>query len=73
MAERGSRKTDLQINEITIAKAIKFRLGARMRYDDASTTRDLALIPLTRKTFGAGMAIHAGGYEDYLIAQGLAA
>ena len=47
------------------AKAIKFRLGARMRYDDASTKRDLALIPLTRKTFGAGMAIHADANSSY--------
>ena len=35
-------------------RRIKFRLGARMRYDDASTRRDRALIPLTRKTFGDG-------------------
>ena len=47
------------------AKAIKFRLGARMRYDDASTKRDLALIPLTRKTFGAAMAIHADANSSY--------
>jgi L-alanine-DL-glutamate epimerase-like enolase superfamily enzyme len=47
------------------AKAIKFRLGARMRYDDASTKRDLALIPLTRKTFGPGMAIHADANSSY--------
>ena len=49
----------------TGAKAIKFRLGARMRYDDASTRRDLALIPLTRKTFGEGMAIHADANGSY--------
>jgi L-alanine-DL-glutamate epimerase-like enolase superfamily enzyme len=47
------------------ARAIKFRLGARMRYDDASTKRDVALIPLTRKTFGAGMAIHADANSSY--------
>ena len=47
------------------ARAIKFRLGARMRYDDASTKRDLALIPLTRKTFGADMAIHADANSSY--------
>ncbi len=49
----------------TGARAIKFRLGARMRYDDASTRRDLALIPLTRKTFGGGMAIYADGNGSY--------
>ncbi len=49
----------------TGAKAIKFRLGARMRYDDASTRRDLEMIPLTRKTFGSGMAIHADANGSY--------
>jgi L-alanine-DL-glutamate epimerase-like enolase superfamily enzyme len=49
----------------TGAKAIKFRLGARMRYDDASTRRDLALIPLTRKTFGSEMTIYADANGSY--------
>ncbi|MDZ7637927.1 MAG: mandelate racemase/muconate lactonizing enzyme family protein [Bryobacterales bacterium] len=49
----------------TGAKAIKFRLGARMRYDDASTKRDLALIPLTRKTFGDSMTIYADANGSY--------
>lgn len=49
----------------TGAQAIKFRLGARMRYDDASTKRDLALIPLTRKTFGDGMTIYADANGSY--------
>lgn len=49
----------------TGARAIKFRLGARMRYDEASTRRDLALIPLTRKTFGDAMAIHADANGSY--------
>jgi L-alanine-DL-glutamate epimerase-like enolase superfamily enzyme len=49
----------------TGANAIKFRLGARMRFDDASTRRDLALIPLTRKTFGKGMAIYADANGSY--------
>lgn len=49
----------------TGARAIKFRLGARMRFDDASTKRDLALIPLTRKTFGPGMAIYADANGSY--------
>jgi L-alanine-DL-glutamate epimerase-like enolase superfamily enzyme len=47
------------------AKAIKFRLGARMRFDEASTRRDLVLIPLTRKTFGAGMTIYADANGSY--------
>jgi L-alanine-DL-glutamate epimerase-like enolase superfamily enzyme len=52
------------VNE-TGARAIKFRLGARMRYDDASTARDLALIPLTRKIFGEGMTIYADANGSY--------
>ncbi len=49
----------------TGAKAIKFRLGARMSYDDASTKRDHTMIPLTRKTFGDKMAIYADGNGSY--------
>ncbi len=55
----------------TGAGAIKFRLGARMRYDDASTRRDLALIPLSRRTFGDAMAIHADANGSYDIATAL--
>jgi L-alanine-DL-glutamate epimerase-like enolase superfamily enzyme len=49
----------------TGAKAIKFRLGARMRFDEASTRRDLALIALTRKTFGEAMTIYADANGSY--------
>ena len=49
----------------TGAKAIKFRLGARMRYDEASTRRDLALIALTRQTFGEEMTIYADANGSY--------
>ena len=45
--------------------AIKYRLGARMRYDDDSTRRDLALIQLTRKTFGPRMTIYADANGSY--------
>jgi L-alanine-DL-glutamate epimerase-like enolase superfamily enzyme len=55
----------------TGAGAIKFRLGARMRYDDASTKRDLTLIPLTRKTFGDRMTIYADANGSYDIPMGL--
>lgn len=55
----------------TGAKAIKFRLGARMRHDEASTRRDLALIPLTRKTFGDGMTIYADANGSYDIPMAL--
>lgn len=47
------------------AEAIKYRLGARMRYDADSTKRDEALIPLTRKTFGDGMTIYADANGSY--------
>ncbi len=49
----------------TGAEAIKFRLGGRMRFDDASTRRDLRLIPLTRSTFGSGMTIYADANGSY--------
>lgn len=49
----------------TGATAIKFRLGARMEYNDASTKRDLALIPLTRKTFGDQFSIYADANGSY--------
>lgn len=49
----------------TGARAIKYRLGARMRYDDASTKRDQALIPLVRKTFGERMTIYADANGSY--------
>ncbi len=54
-----------QITEETGAGAIKFRLGARMKSDAASTRRDLALIPLTRKTFGDRMALYADANGSY--------
>jgi L-alanine-DL-glutamate epimerase-like enolase superfamily enzyme len=54
-----------RITEETGARAIKFRLGARMRYDDASTRRDLELIPLVRKTFGNEMALYADANGSY--------
>jgi L-alanine-DL-glutamate epimerase-like enolase superfamily enzyme len=49
----------------TGASAIKFRLGARMHYDDASTERDHALIKLTRKTFGDNFTIYADANGSY--------
>jgi L-alanine-DL-glutamate epimerase-like enolase superfamily enzyme len=49
----------------TGANAIKFRLGARMRYDDDSTKRDYALLPLLRKTFGDKMTIYGDANGSY--------
>ncbi len=55
----------------TGAQAIKFRLGARMRHDEASTRRDLTLIPLARKTFGDAMTIYADANGSYDIPMAL--
>lgn len=55
----------------TGAQAIKFRLGARMRVDEASTRRDLALIPLTRKSFGDALTIYADANGSYDVAMSL--
>ena len=49
----------------TGAQAIKFRLGGRMRYDDATTRRDRTLIPMTRKVFGDAMTIYADANGSY--------
>lgn len=47
------------------ATALKFRLGARMRYDERSTKRDLELIPLVRKEFGDDFTIYADANGSY--------
>ncbi|HEY2930252.1 MAG TPA: mandelate racemase/muconate lactonizing enzyme family protein [Acidobacteriota bacterium] len=49
----------------TGAKAIKFRLGGRMMFNDETTRRDKALIPLTRRTFGDAMTIYADANGSY--------
>jgi L-alanine-DL-glutamate epimerase-like enolase superfamily enzyme len=41
------------------AKAIKFRLGGRMRYDETTTKRDHAFIRMTRKAFGDSVTLYA--------------
>ena len=47
------------------ARAVKFKLGARMRVTDASTARDLELIPMVRKHFGDDMVIYADANGSY--------
>jgi len=47
------------------AKAIKFRLGGRMRYDEATSRRDRALIRMTRKAFGDDVALYADANGSY--------
>lgn len=47
------------------ARAVKFKLGARMHYTDASTARDHVLIPMVRKHFGDDMVIYADANSSY--------
>ena len=47
------------------AKAIKFRLGGRMRYDETTTRRDHALIRMTRQAFGDAVTLYADGNGSY--------
>lgn len=47
------------------AKALKFRLGGRMRFDEATTRRDRALIEGTRKAFGDAVALYADANGSY--------
>ena len=47
------------------AKAVKYRLGARMRYTEASTARDRALIPAVRKALGDDATIYTDANGSY--------
>ncbi len=51
----------------TGAKALKFRLGGRMRDDNADSRpgRDEAIIPMVREAFGPGMTLHADSNSSY--------
>jgi L-alanine-DL-glutamate epimerase-like enolase superfamily enzyme len=53
------------------AKAIKFRLGGRMRYDEATTRRDRALIRMTRKAFGDAVTLYADANGSYDVPKGV--
>lgn len=68
--KRGNKPEDeisylKRITEPIGAKALKFRLGARMRFDEQSTKRDVELIPLVRKTFGDDFTIYADANGSY--------
>jgi L-alanine-DL-glutamate epimerase-like enolase superfamily enzyme len=54
-----------RVLEETGAAAIKFRLGGRMRYDEATTRRDLALIRTTRQALGDRVALYADANGSY--------
>jgi len=51
--------------EETGAKAVKFRLGARMQYTDLSTKRDKRLLPLAREVLGDEMVLYADANGSY--------
>jgi L-alanine-DL-glutamate epimerase-like enolase superfamily enzyme len=55
----------LKVVEEDGARAIKFRLGGRMRYDEATTRRDRALIRMTRQVFGGSMTLYADANGSY--------
>jgi L-alanine-DL-glutamate epimerase-like enolase superfamily enzyme len=57
-----------KVVEETGAAAVKFRLGGRMGYDEATTRRDQALIRLTRREFGEGMTLYADANGSYDVA-----
>lgn len=55
------------------AKALKFRLGGRMRRDDADSLpgRTETLIPLVRETFGPDMRLYADSNSSYSVAKAI--
>ncbi len=61
----------LRLVERSGAKAVKYRLGARMHYDDTSTKRDEALIPLVRETLGDDATIYADANGSYDVEMGI--
>ena len=53
------------------AKALKFRLGGRMRYDAETTRRDHALIRMTRMAFGDAVTLYADANGSYDVEKAL--
>ncbi len=47
------------------ARAVKFKLGARMRYTEASNARDLAIIPLARKELGEDTTLYVDSNSSF--------
>jgi Mandelate racemase / muconate lactonizing enzyme, C-terminal domain. len=47
------------------AKAVKYRLGARLSFDERSTARDLALIPAARRQFGDDFVLYVDANSSY--------
>jgi len=57
--------------EASGAKAVKFKVGARMRTTDASNARDRELIPLMREAFGPEKVIYADSNSSYTVEEAL--
>jgi len=53
------------------AKAVKFKLGARMRTTAASDARDREIIPMARRRFGDDMVLYADANGSYDVPQAL--
>ena len=47
------------------ARAVKFKLGARMRFDERSNARDRALIPLARESLGNDMTLYVDANSSF--------
>ena len=49
------------------ARALKFKIGARMRQTEASDARDRKLIPLVREAFGPDVVLYADANGSYTV------
>lgn len=63
-AEESIKRIKKQVEQ-TGAKAVKFKLGGRMRQKEKPEGRSDQLIPLMRKTFGSDMVIYADANGAY--------
>lgn len=61
----------LSLTEKSGAKAVKYRLGARMKYTDFSTKRDKGLIPQVRKVLGDDATIYTDANGSYDVKLGI--
>lgn len=57
--------------EETGAKAVKIKVGGRMRYDDESRKRTVKLVPHIRKALGDDITIYADGNSSFDVANGI--
>nr|WP_168711037.1 mandelate racemase/muconate lactonizing enzyme family protein [Ningiella ruwaisensis] len=69
-AEWVIRKLESLLEE-SGARALKYKLGARMHYTEASTARDKKLIPGVRKHFGDDVTLYADANGSYDIPMSL--